>query len=213
LAGSARSRELAKPARRARHIRVGFGPSRPLGIETCQIDFALSNISARRRTRLRPYVERPKVQFFGLCVARLLGPHHAKAVQADRRRTVGGTKCFLAHGESLFQGGRRFIEPTLQHIQRQKHHLAQKHCQIWLKPSSLVSGMPNKKRSGYHAVDPQRAPHGKRWRHSTCRSPCNTANGNRWLPRPATLCRLTRNARTRSRTKNRRSSSRVPWGK
>ena len=42
--------------------------------------------------------------------------------------------------------------------------------------------------------------HGRRSRHSTPRSPCSTSNENRWLPRPAILCRLTRKARTRSRT-------------
>jgi hypothetical protein len=41
---------------------------------------------------------------------------------------------------------------------------------------------------------------GRRSRHSTPRSPCNTAKENLWFPRPATLCRLARNARARSRT-------------
>ena len=46
----------------------------------------------------------------------------------------------------------------------------------------------------------RRDTHGRRSRHSTPCSQCSTSNGNRLLPRPATLCRLTRKARTRSRT-------------
>jgi hypothetical protein len=52
-------------------------------------------------------------------------------------------------------------------------------------------------RSPAHRLAPPQAHgrvhHDRRSRHNTPHSPCSTSNENWWLPRPATLCRLTRN--------------------